>query len=1001
MPIILPERFVRILSVPENAALNSYVSNVSSVVDQWLQSSQIIFFPDYTDHSARHIQEVIHSASELISEDSWEAITADDIASLIISIIIHDAGMHLNSTSFLSVINGFYDGIESNYFKDDPSWSTLWLKFNDEARKFGESTLMAIYGDVRPVRQLPDDVEDWSERDKKLIGEFLRRHHPRLAHNILIKGLPGPNSETALSFDSIPIAFRDRCGLIARSHGLELREAVSLIPKQLQAVDAKVHMPFLMILVRIGDYIQMHSGRAPELAHAIKSIRSPISKREWDTHRSVTNVLPTGDPESLYVQVDPNDIVVLDRMKFLIGDIQQELDKSWGVLGEIYGRMHEYGMSKLGIKIRRIKSNLVDDNNLNSLLGFYPEPARLSSSNASLIELLVKPLYGNSPFIGIRELVQNSIDAVEAYKYYSANNMNAFKDVYLDSLDILIELESSDEGNFVKITDNGIGMTTDMVIDYFLKAGASFRKSRFWEEYFSDSEGKSKTYRSGRFGIGALAGFLIGPNISVTTRHATEPEDKGIEFTYSISDDLIQLNKVTCPVGTKIVIKVTAKEKWNQLINPKNESCYRWYISDNLRIKYNVLGQEKHFDGSIPDLEGVDIEGFRRLKSEQYDRIYWTYKFNNFTSVNDLIIGSIENGSYGSDRGLRYLSPYKDRILSMLSSDDGEVMDDDWYITYNRPSIIVRDQDGYAPLNLSRSRLIEEWDFIDSLIEDISYDLIAYLLAFAANDIKTLINQIRGGDLRHAAINDLGDHFNSRESWVLFNDNGIIANDPAILNNLNIERLIMANSYNIMYAKNIFICEENFACCVIRYQGTMSSLTESIRHFSGYDGIKYKFEKTRYILNESGKNLFFDNKRTIKSITNTYSEIHTIGETGLYEVNSGVASKTGDPGTTFDLADVASYIMGIAEISDYFKEIKETPLSRVWTATLGNKPIPFAQNERGQLAKSHPRLSYFYEEYRNIIKEQRTIHKPIDVVDVDPVYRTSYLVQADELETES
>jgi len=63
----------------------------------------------------------------------------------------------------------------------------------------------------------------------------------------------------------------------------------------------------------------------------------------------------------------------------------------------------------------------------------------------------------------------------------------------------------------------GIGMTVDTVINYFLKAGASLRRSELWRETYEDAEGKSRVLRSGRFGVGVLAAYLLGDEISVAT----------------------------------------------------------------------------------------------------------------------------------------------------------------------------------------------------------------------------------------------------------------------------------------------------------------------------------------------------------------------------------------------------------------------------------------------------------------------------------------------------
>jgi hypothetical protein len=61
-------------------------------------------------------------------------------------------------------------------------------------------------------------------RDRVLIGEFIRRHHARLAHEIALVGVPGPTGN-AIQLNALPPDLADLAGLIARSHGLGCESA--------------------------------------------------------------------------------------------------------------------------------------------------------------------------------------------------------------------------------------------------------------------------------------------------------------------------------------------------------------------------------------------------------------------------------------------------------------------------------------------------------------------------------------------------------------------------------------------------------------------------------------------------------------------------------------------------------------------------------------------------------------------------------------------------------
>jgi hypothetical protein len=72
---------------------------------------------------------------------------------------------------------------------DEDSWPTLWGEYLTEARKFDEKTLLKIFGDTEPVREPSSNSLELSDRDRLLIGEFLRRHHARLAHDMSVGGI--------------------------------------------------------------------------------------------------------------------------------------------------------------------------------------------------------------------------------------------------------------------------------------------------------------------------------------------------------------------------------------------------------------------------------------------------------------------------------------------------------------------------------------------------------------------------------------------------------------------------------------------------------------------------------------------------------------------------------------------------------------------------------------------------------------------------------------------
>jgi hypothetical protein len=202
----------------QDPGLHGAVSETLNRFEPWLKLNRVVFFSEYTDHSLVHIESVILTESGLISDKAWAVLSAADSAALIVATLLHDAGMHLSADGFRSLIDPQVPRESVPHFNEMP-WPVLWTNFLGEASRFDERQLKRLFGDCAPVSA--PDLNDLSERDHLLIGEFLRRHHRRLAHEIALWGVPGPTRDPIRIADAFEQATGNLIGLIARSHGID------------------------------------------------------------------------------------------------------------------------------------------------------------------------------------------------------------------------------------------------------------------------------------------------------------------------------------------------------------------------------------------------------------------------------------------------------------------------------------------------------------------------------------------------------------------------------------------------------------------------------------------------------------------------------------------------------------------------------------------------------------------------------------------------------------
>lgn len=554
--IRLPDHLADLLT--SNRALESCVYTALENFGYWLGASgkRPTFFPDYTDHSLQHVEEVLQTAVSLLREEAWEAFTASDAAVLVLSTLLHDSAMHLTREGFEVLIRPDTGWRGIGDFNDKP-WSQLWTEFAAEVRRFDQRTLEDLFGDAEPVH-ISLDASELDEKSRRVIGEFIRRHHARLAHEIARYGVPGPTDEPLRINGDHEIV--DLAGLIARSHGLPARACLPYLKDHFgsRTDPLGVHAVFLIVLLRIADFLQIQASRAPVGTLKVHKIRSPYSATEWKVHAAVRDIREhEEDPEAVYVRTKPDEVLTYLRLKGWLRDLQVEVDASWAVLGEVYSRQSRR-MGKLGIRIRRIYSNLDDEAQFAKSVNYLPRRVAFTTAGADVLKLLVRPLYGDRPQFGIRELLANSVDAVlELEDLHTRGLVSAPLDRPDQQVDVQIELDRDESGEWwLTISDRGIGMTPQIVCDYFLRAGASFRNSDSWKQSFVNSLNHSRVNRSGRFGIGALAAFLLGSEINVTTRHTTASRNEGLTFTAGLDTHVVEVYYVSRPVGTTIQIKL-------------------------------------------------------------------------------------------------------------------------------------------------------------------------------------------------------------------------------------------------------------------------------------------------------------------------------------------------------------------------------------------------------------------------------------------------------------
>jgi len=805
LPILFEEK------LKKNLGLLADVRKTLDHFEPWLEQSGMPFFPGFTDHSPRHINEVLVTASSLISDEAHALLSPEDVTVLVIAVLLHDSGMHLTHDGFRALVQRKSASLISGL--GDRPWNQLWIDFLAEASRFGEDRLNSIFGDSDPFNFSQLDLTNLSEKDCLLCGEFVRRHHARLAHEIAVDRVPMTNG-LGLEIIGLDSDLKDLAGLVARSHGMSIRSTFDYIEgKYVRVAEYRsVKTPYLMAVLRIADYVQVKSDRAIKSLLSIKELRSPISRQEWRNHFAVRDVTTRDkDPEAMFVHAAPTDVKTYLRLTSLFKDIQRELDDSWATIGEVYGRLGD--LSCLGINIRRLRSNLDDKSHFATTVSYIPRKANFASSGPELLKLLVGPLYNYQYEIGIRELIQNAIDACKERTDLSGES----------NCTVIVEIDETLEGSgWVCVTDSGVGMTLDTVTNYFLIAGASFRNSDVWKQQHTDASGKSKVLRGGRFGVGALAAFLLGDEITVKTRHTNSNETEGLEFSAKIDDPVIELKKTKAPIGTSIRVWVSRPEVMKRL-RPRNGIQHNlgeekssieldewdavdWFAQSNPQVSYRWSGFVKRWSNEANSMQDVRISASFAPKKylvpadedihwndlsnpAPYKRIAWQYPAEETHKSGDTEYFTKPSSKIVVN-GIRVetIHSYSRDSLSLTNQNKFEGPD----FKVSRPSIAIYDPSGICPINLQRSNVaFDRMGFDDDLGNDILRRFMKTVIAAAPKEltVKSYVEyavamlSVRGVNFEHGTVPP-----------ICATNKGVFLATPRFFASLKIERLYFANA---------------------------------------------------------------------------------------------------------------------------------------------------------------------------------------------------------------
>lgn len=494
-----------------NPSLHARLADLRELITKWLAYVPATF-PHYTAHTVEHSDEILRQTSRFLFknpeqvDESPEPVVADltSVEAFIVgaAAYVHDAGMVCSDD-------------EKSRILQSADWRD-WLKRGNNNARFQEVT-------SNPPKHA-GELFAASLQLRFLIAEFVRQHHHERAAIVLRQYLPFKDA-----FAQGSELLVDAVEKVCVAHGLASSELYDprRFPDRIEILGETVSLRFCAVVLRLGDLLDLSTDRACPLLLNAASPLPADSYAHWTKHRNIRKFV---DWQSIEIDAFCHEAEEHRLLHSWCKWIVDETERGRSLLRKSK-RHSDWAMPLATIDFPEatIKIMPADDAN------YVYRDWRFELDQQAVFDRLIRSVYsGQAAFV--RELIQNAADATRARVALEVRKLGASIPkngwdwpleqrlrfpirVKFAVTNRLNDNSGAAEPYYVlEIEDNGIGMTEEIIRDYFLQVGRSyFGRSDFRKEYgFSPA---------GRFGLGFLSVFAESDDVRVETKHVDSPAD--------------------------------------------------------------------------------------------------------------------------------------------------------------------------------------------------------------------------------------------------------------------------------------------------------------------------------------------------------------------------------------------------------------------------------------------------------------------------------------------
>jgi hypothetical protein len=345
-------------------------------------------------------------------------------------------------------------------------------------------------------------------------------HYARFRHN------EWSSQWIAQHFDDVTLdeypQFPADLNLLCRSHHYAYSDLAggAFTPRVIGGATEVVHLRFLAAMLRIADVLDVDPERTPSVVFRRRDV-SPASALFWYKDHELSVFIRDSQ---VVLHARPTEARVHRAVEQTAEDIDRELALCRRLDEQTHFNRAPWMLDPLP---HRWSLSTVAVRDISAREGTYEYiNGAFRIDTDRILDLLGGTALYSSRFAAVRELIQNSLDAVrEQIAWQQLDSRDPLDQELRSSLarmhTIDLRFEPGNDGDRLLCSDSGVGMTGAIIEDGLLVSGQGRRREVLELEHRCADAGIALE-RTGRFGIGVLSYFMLASRVSITTRRSPE-----------------------------------------------------------------------------------------------------------------------------------------------------------------------------------------------------------------------------------------------------------------------------------------------------------------------------------------------------------------------------------------------------------------------------------------------------------------------------------------------